>query len=319
MSGHTSFLIYALIFAAAVLALQTFIGMGKHAFKKAKMANDRMQRLANEKDATVVLAKLRTRRGMTRDGDLAGAIIWLKKLVLHSGLPLGNYGIYAVLLGSFLSLGIFAFLLKSTFMWAMIGCGGGLILPIAVLKFLAKRRRSKAVSQLPDALDVIVRSLGAGHPVPVAMALVGREMPDPIGTEFGVASDEISYGASISQTVQRLAERVGHEDFDLFSAMIRLQERTGGNLAELLRKSADTIRNRQKMRLKIKAASAEGRMSAMILNIAPIVLFLLINLAAPDFYGDVKGHKVITYATYGIIGWMLIGNLVMKKMINFKI
>jgi tight adherence protein B len=151
------------------------------------------------------------------------------------------------------------------------------------------------------------------------MALVGREMPDPIGTEFGVASDEISYGASISQTVQRLAERVGHEDFDLFSAMIRLQERTGGNLAELLRKSADTIRNRQKMRLKIKAASAEGRMSAMILNIAPIVLFLLINLAAPDFYGDVKGHKVITYATYGIIGWMLIGNLVMKKMINFKI
>ena len=319
MSTNTSYLIYALIFAAAVLAMQSFIGMGRHAVKKAKLANDRMQRLASEKDTTVVLAKLNTRRGMTREGDLTGVIIWIKKLVLHSGLPLGQYGVYVVMVGFSVSAALFAYLVKGTFLWTLSGLVFGALMPVAVLKFLASRRRKKAVSQLPDALDVIVRSLGAGHPVPVAMALVGREMPDPIGTEFGVASDEISFGASISTTVQRLADRVGHEDFDLFSAMIRLQERTGGNLAELLRKSANTIRDRQKMRLKIKAASAEGRMSAMILNIAPIALFFLINLAAPDFYGDVEGHKMMTYGTYGIICWMLIGNLVMKKMINFKI
>lgn len=319
MSGNSSLLIYALVFAAAVLAMQSIIGMGKHAVRKAKLANDRMQRLSNEKDATVVLAKLRTRRGMTREGELTGIIIWIKKLVLHSGLPLGNYGIYIVIVGFSISATLFAYILKGTVVWAAIGFVFGALMPFAVLKFLANRRRKKAVRQLPDALDVIVRSLGAGHPVPVAMGLVGREMADPIGTEFGVASDEISYGASISQSVQRLADRVGHEDFDLFSAMVRLQERTGGNLAELLRKSADTIRDRQKMRLRIKAASAEGRMSAMILNITPFALYLLINLTAPNFYGDVKGHKVMTYATYGIIGWMLIGNLVMKKMINFKI
>ena len=319
MSYNTSLLIYVLIFAAAVLAMQTFIGMGKNAIKKVKLANDRMQRLAQEKDARVVLAKLHTRRGMTRDGSLSGVLIWIKKLVLHSGLPLGRYGFYSVLLGTSLSASLFAFLFKGTIAWTLFGLGFGLALPFLLLTFLAKRRRKKAVSQLPDSLDVIIRSLKAGHPVPVAMALVGREMADPIGSEFGVASDEISYGASISQTVQRLADRVGHEDFDLFSAMIRLQERTGGNLAELLSKSAKTIRERQKMRLKIKAASAEARMSAMILNLAPIGLFFLINLAAPDFYGDVKGHKIMTYATYGIICWMLIGNLVMKKMINFKI
>ncbi len=319
MSGNNSILVYVFIFAAAVLAMQSFIGMGRHAVKKAKLANDRMKRLANEKDTTVVLAKLRTRRGMTREGDLIGAIIWLKKLVLHSGLPLGNYGVFLVIIGFSLSSTIFALLFKGTFIWMSAGFAFGLIMPIVVLKVLASRRRKKAVTQLPEALDVIVRSLGAGHPVPVAMALVGREMSDPIGSEFGIASDEITYGASISQTVQRLADRVGHEDFDLFSAMIRLQERTGGNLAELLRKSADTIRDRQKMRLKVKAASAEGRMSAMILNIAPICLFLLINLAAPDFYGDVKDHKLMTYGAYGIFIWMVIGNLVMKKMINFKI
>ncbi len=319
MSHNTSILIYVLIFAAAVLAMQSFIGMGKHAVKKVKLANDRMQRLSKEKSATVVLAKLHTRRGMTREGELIGIAIWIKKLVLHSGLPLGKYGFYFCLAGFSLSMTAFAYLLKGTLLWTMIGFAFGLVFPFLVLMFLVKRRRKKAVRQLPDALDVIVRSLGAGHPVPVAMSLVGREMPDPIGTEFGIASDEISYGASISQSVQRLADRVGHEDFDLFSAMIRLQERTGGNLAELLRKSAETIRSRQKMRLKIKAASAEGRMSAMILNLAPIALFVLINLAAPDFYGDIKGNKITTYATYGIICWMVIGNLVMKKMINFKI
>ena len=319
MNHNTSILIYVLIFAAAVLAMQSFIGLGKHAVKKVKLANDRMQRLSKEKNATVVLAKLHTRRGMTRDGELMGVIIWIKRLVLHSGLPLGNYGFYLGLVGLSFSFTVFAYLLKGTFIWGSIGFAFGLVFPFLALLFLAKRRRNKAVRQLPDALDVIVRSLGAGHPVPVAMSLVGREMPDPIGTEFGVASDEVSYGASISQSVQRLSDRVGHEDFDLFAAMIRLQERTGGNLAELLRKSADTIRDRQKMRLKIKAASAEGRMSAMILNLAPIALFFLINLAAPDFYGDVKGNKITTYATYGIICWMVIGNLVMKKMINFKI
>jgi len=108
-------------------------------------------------------------------------------------------------------------------------------------------------------------------------------MPDPIGSEFGIASDEVSFGSSISAAIQKMSDRIGHEDFELFSAMIRLQERTGGNLAELLRSNAKTIRDRQKMRLKIKAASAEGRMSALILNAAPILLFLAIQKMSPEF------------------------------------
>lgn len=319
MSGNSSTLIYIFIFAAAVLAMQTCLGMGRHAVKKAKLANDRMRRLANSDDGGDVLQRIRSRRGMTKEGELEGLIIWLKKLVLHSGLGLGNYGIYVSLFISTISFTAFAYLTKGSVAWTLGGGIFGLSVPILGLKFLAKRRRNKAVSQLPDALDIIVRSLSAGHPVPVAMGLVGREMPDPIGTEFGIASDEVAYGASISKAIQRLADRVGHEDYDLFTAMIRLQERTGGNLAELLSKSANTIRERQKMRLKIKASSAEGRMSALILNVAPIGLFFLINLAAPNFYGDVKDEPLMMYAAYGVTLWMIIGNLVMKKMINFKI
>ena len=151
------------------------------------------------------------------------------------------------------------------------------------------------------------------------MGLVAREMPDPIGTEFGLATDEVSYGSTISGAIQKMSDRIGHEDFELFSAMIRLQERTGGNLAELLRSNAKTIRARQKMRLKIKAASAEGRMSAIILNAAPLLLFVAVNKLSPDFYGEVKDVKLVTYSLWGVVLWMGLGNIVMFRMINFKI
>ena len=101
--------------------------------------------------------------------------------------------------------------------------------------------------------------------------------------------------------------------------MIRLQEKTGGNLAELLQSNSETIRSRQRMRLKIRAASSEGRASALILNAAPIGLFLMIKLVAPDFYGDVGDNPILQNAFIGIIIWMIIGNLVMRRMINFKI
>ena len=319
MSANPIWLIYLLIFCGGFLALQAFIGAGRQAAVKVKLANDRLRRMQADEPQADVVAKIRKSRSLTEAGDLKGAIIWLNQLVLQSGLPLGSNGIYYALPAMSVSLGLTLFLVKGTLIWTAIGAVAGLALPVLILKFLVNRRRNKAVTQLPEALDVIVRSLAAGHPVPVAMGLVAREMSDPIGSEFGIASDEVSFGSNISTAIQRLADRIGHDDFELFSAMIRLQERTGGNLAELLRANAKTIRDRQKMRLRIKACSAEGRMSAMILNIAPIALFLLIRLTSPDFYGDVSDSPLIKPTFIGIAIWMLVGNLVMRKMINFRI
>lgn len=319
MNTYPIWLIYLLVFCGGFLALQAFMGAGRQAAVKVKMANDRLRRMQTEETQADVVAKIRKSRSLTETGDLKGALIWLNNLVLQSGLPLGANKIYYILSGMMVSLGLMFFLVKGTLFWAAIGVILGLILPILGLKFLVKRRRNKAVTQLPEALDVIVRSLSAGHPVPVAMALVAREMSDPIGSEFGIASDEVSFGSKVSTAIQRLADRIGHDDFELFSAMIRLQERTGGNLAELLRANAKTTRDRQKMRLRIKACSAEGRMSAMILNIAPIALFMLIKFTSPDFYGDVSDSDLIKPAFIGVAIWMTIGNLVMRKMINFRI
>jgi tight adherence protein B len=312
-------IIYLLVFASAFMAMQLLIGVGKNGARKVKWANMRMRVIATTDSQAEVLNALRASRGIGDKNKLLRIMKWLDMLVVHSGLRLGVFGVYLLMAGSALAGGIASYVLKQDLIYAGLGSIAGLILPILFLKLLVARRVKKAVRQLPEALDVIVRSLRAGHPVPVALELVAREMPDPVGSEFGMACDEITYGTSLGKALQRLAERVGHPDFDLLAATIRLQERTGGNLGELLNNNAAMVRNRQKMRLKIKAASAEGRASAMILNAAPIILFMAVQMVAPQFYGEVKHEPIVRNGLIGLAVWMVIGNLVMRKMINFRI
>src|SRR3569623_2582277 len=179
----------------------------------------------------------------------------------------------------------------------VVGIGG----PIGYLMVMVVRRAKALGFQLPQALEIIVRSLEAGHPVPTAISLVGREMVDPIGSEFGMAADEIAYGATMEQAIARMSERCQHPDVDLFAATVRLQERAGGNLTGLLKLNAATVRARHKMRLKIKAASAEGRASAMILTSAPFVAFGLINVTIPHFYGDVIHEPMVRNGLIGLL------------------
>jgi tight adherence protein B len=167
--------------------------------------------------------------------------------------------------------------------------------PIFFLKFKAAARAQQLGFQLPQALEIIVRSLEAGHPVPTAINLVGREMNDPIGSEFGMAADEIAYGATMEQAIERMSERCQHPDVDLFAATVRLQEKSGGNLTGLLKLNASTVRERHKMRLKIKAASSEGRASALILTSAPFVAIGFILISSPHFYGDVIHEPVVKF------------------------
>lgn len=321
MSLGQESILYIIIFLCGFMGLQAMLGLGRQASIKVKVVNDRMKRMNDDSvNQTTVLNQMRKERGIRDDDNFLSKFTHrINKMVIQSGLKLGAFGIYKYMLLGVVILTPTLFITKGGALWASVGFISGLILPLACVHMAAKRRRAKAVTQLPEALDVIVRSLGAGHPVPVAMALVAKELPDPIGSEFGMVSDEIAFGSQLANAVQRLAERIGHADFDLFAAMIRLQERTGGNLAQLLRANSNTIRGRQKMRLKIKAASAEGRTSAMILNLAPIAVFLLVNLLSPDFYGSVSDNPIVKKTFTAVIIWMIIGNIFMRKLINFKI
>ena len=177
----------------------------------------------------------------------------------------------------------------------------------------------RAGRTMSDALDIIVRSLRAGHPVPIAITMVARESPDPVGTEFGIVADEITYGADLETAMRNLYFRIGQDDLPLFVTAVAIQGSTGGNLGEILENLSAVIRQRFKMRRKIRALAAEGRASALILSSLPIVMFAIVQLVAPDFYGSVW-HESITKMILATAGsWMAVGNFVMYRMVNFRI
>ncbi|HEX3701231.1 MAG TPA: type II secretion system F family protein [Phenylobacterium sp.] len=312
-------LVLILVFAAVFTAAQAAIGLLSTATQKRRM-NQRLKIAEKVDGVSALVIELRKQRGLGANGERAERLKWLSNLIVASGLPYDQkkwltYVGAAALIGA---IGGFA----ATHMPLMVLAGavlGGVAGPIFVLKVMAGRRAKRLGFQLPQGLEIIVRSLEAGHPVPTAIALVGREMADPIGSEFGMATDEIAYGATLEQAIGRMSDRCQHPDVDLFAATVRLQERAGGNLTGLLKLNAATVRDRHKMRLKIKAASAEGRASAMILTSAPFVAFGLINVTNPRFYGDVSHDPMVRYGLIGLLGWLFIGNLVMRRMIDMRL
>jgi len=193
------------------------------------------------------------------------------------------------------------------------------LLPLFVLKMKRSRRQKAFGAQFPDALDIIVRSLRAGHPVPIAINMVAREMRDPIGSEFGIVADELTYGADLESAMRNLYFRIGQDDLPLFVTAVAIQSSTGGNLGEILENLSAVIRERFKMRRKIRALAAEGRASALILSSLPIAMFVIIQVVAPEFYRSVWNQDLTKICLAAAGGWMLIGNFIMYRMVNFRI
>ena len=285
-----------------------------------KNVNRRLKISQNRPDREAILIQLRRERGLTSDGLFSFGLQWLNRLLLESGMKRGLLTLALTALmgggGAFLAV----MMLREDLLQA---CGAalliGLLLPLVTLLIARRRRHGKFGAQFPDAMDIIVRSLRAGHPVPVAIGLVAQEMQDPIGTEFGIAADEITYGADVETAMRNLYFRVGQEDLPLFVTAVAIQGSTGGNLSEILSNLSSVIRQRFKMRRKIKALAAEGKFSAIFLSGLPIAVFGLINVMTPDFYGSIMKYDLTKWGL-GLAGaWMATGNIFMYKMCNFRI
>lgn len=308
-----------LVFAAVFTAGQAIIGMVSVATQKRKV-NKRLKVAEKVDGVSALVMELRKQRGLNADGERGKGLRWLSDLIVASGVPYNpKKGIaYASLAGLVAGMAVLV-VTKNLLLAPVAALGVGIGGPIAYLKFMRGKRAKALGFQLPQALEIIVRSLEAGHPVPTAINLVGREMTDPIGSEFGMVADEIAYGATMEQAIARMSERCQHPDVDLFAATVRLQERTGGNLTGLLKLNANTVRERHKMRLKIQAASSEGRASAMILTAAPLVAVGFIMISSPHFYGDVIHEPIVKWGLTGLGCWMVIGNLIMRRMIDMRL
>jgi tight adherence protein B len=159
---------------------------------------------------------------------------------------------------------------------------------IIYMRVRGQRRTERFLELFPDALDLIVRSLRIGHPVSVAMATVGNEMPEPIGKEFRIVAQQIAYGMSPPQAVDALSRRIAVNDVRFFAVTIQIQYETGGNLSEILESLSAMIRSRFQLFRKVKAITAEGRFSAWFLTLLPIVMIFIINYLQPDYYRSVS-------------------------------
>ena len=195
----------------------------------------------------------------------------------------------------------------------------GLAIPLMVLQVKANRRRRKMQEQFPVALDVFVRGLRAGHPVAAALDLLTVEMPDPIGTEFGLVVDEVTYGADFRDALQAMADRWDMEELRMFVVSLSIQMETGGNLAEILENLTRVIRERASMMMKVRALSSEGRMTAVMLTLLPIFSFTLLFLFRPKFYLDVADDPAFLPGFIGLLLLYAIGFITIRRMIDLKV
>ncbi|MDH3743104.1 MAG: type II secretion system F family protein [Hyphomicrobiales bacterium] len=314
------YLIYILVALAAILAIEAAYLIISRRVTYKQRANARLQGFDGSEDGEQILVELRRQRGLSKDGRFVLPVLSLNRLVLQSGLRIGMARLIALcLIIAAATFAIVAFYLKfGMVLGTLAAIMTGAVFPFLVLYITRAARRYKFSSQLPDAIDIIVRSLRAGHPVPVALGMVGREMPDPVGSEFGMALDELTYGLDLEETMKNMFHRVEQEDLGLLVTAVSLQHSTGGNLSEVLSNLSRIIRARFKMRRKVRALSAEGRVSAYGLSALPAIVFVTLSVIAPEYYGDIWDEPITVPLLIGIVCWAMVGMAVMYKMVNFK-
>lgn len=189
------------------------------------------------------------------------------------------------------------------------------------MRLLYKRdkRLQMIEAQLPDAMDLISRALRAGHAFPSALAMVGNEAPEPIAGEFKITSDEIGFGISVDNALNNLTARVVSADMRYFVMAVIIQRETGGNLAELLDKLAELVRERFKLFAKVRVLAAEGKLSARILTVLPFCLAAAIQFLNPKYlsvlFTDPMGIRLVI----AVLTLMVIGIFAMWRIVKIRV
>ncbi len=243
----------------------------------------------------------------------------LKRLITQAGVSI-NVG--TLILG-ILSLGGLAFLVTLQYSrHALAGLVVGIVVGIMPLMYLTGRRRKRRdqfEALLPDALDLITNALKSGFSFETAMKMVAQEVSDPLGFEFAMTLEEQNLGVNFAETLFNLRARVPSDDLDLFITALLIHKRTGGNLAEVLDKTAGTIRDRFKLKREIKTKTAHGRFSGLVLVLLPLGMIAMLLVTNPDYFMVLIEERVGNYLLASAIVMQIIGIWVIKKIIDIKI
>jgi tight adherence protein B len=325
-------LILACIFGAVLLAVETLVSFLANRRGEGKAINLRLRMIAQGRGREETMSLLRRRAsslptGLPQMFQKLGQKFESMLIAAQVTIPTGRL-MLAILLAP---IALFFFIL---FIMAVLGAPlalgrlvliatfsavAGAVLPLMLLQIKANRTRKKMQEQFPVALDVFVRGLRAGHPIAAALDLLTVEMPDPIGSQFGVVVDEVTYGAELRDALQAMAERWELDDMHMFVVSLSVQSETGGNLAEILENLSTVIRERQSMMLKVRALSSEGRMTAIMLTALPIFAFTFLFITNPGFYLDVADDPAFLPGFVTLIVMYVIGFIIIRKMVDLKV
>lgn len=202
---------------------------------------------------------------------------------------------------------------------ALLGLVAAAFLPNLYINRLIKKRVARFNTLFPDAIDLIVRGLRSGLPISESLHVVSKEIPEPIGSEFRIVCDKIRIGRTMEQALQELSNKIELAEFQFFVITLAIQRETGGNLAETLSNLSEVLRKRAAMKLKVKAMSAESKMSAYIVGSLPFLVFAFINVSNPEYASAFKTDLRLMIIGAGALVWMGIGVFVMSKMVSFEI
>ncbi len=325
-------IVLVLIFAAVVFAVERIVSVFVGRRLQTQAINQRLDLISRGASRAHVMQLLRRRASSLPEGlpgFLAGPAIRFEKMLMAAGVAIPTGRLMLILLATpvILFLAILMFmvatgaalgpgriLLIATFAFVL-----GAALPIFFFQFRATRTRKKIQDQFPVALDVFVRGLRAGHPIAAALDLLTVEMPDPIGSQFGIVVDEVTYGADLRDALSAMADRWDLEDMRMFVVSLSVQSETGGNLAEIRENLSQVIRERASMKLKVRALSSEGRMTSVMLTGLPVVAFTLLFMGNPRFYLDVADDPAFLPGYVGLLVLYSIGFYMIRRMIDLKV
>jgi len=311
-------IIYGLVFVTAILVVESLYWLSFDLRTRKKTINRRLSLTEKSHEKAEVLNILRNERGFA---DFRNpALTNVSDFFVQTGIRVSRVflALWTVAAAAVVALVLFELSLSP---W-MAGGIGVIAAPAIVFLYLSrarKKRMERFAGQLPDALDIVVRGLRVGHPFSSAIELVAREMPDPIGSELGITADEMTFGKDVVSAVTNLYRRVGQDDLMFLAIAVSVQNQTGGNLAEVLAGLGRLMRERVTMALKIRALSAEGRMSAWFLSAMPFVLYAVVQLISKDYFSEIRQSPLLGPALlYGAVS-LIIANFVIYRMVNFKV
>ncbi|SIS82601.1 tight adherence protein B [Roseivivax lentus] len=305
-----------LILLGALLAVEGIRQIASEETRDLQTRNRRMRMIAKGVDESKIVDALMRN---AREADTGGRGPWsaLEKRFARTDLRFGPAVGLAGALALTVVIYFFAQRSLSPALAGLFAVGFGLGLPFAMLDRLAEARAAKLSEQLPDAIDMMARGLRIGHPINVTLRRVARDMPDPIGSEFGLIEDRVRAGLELGEAFSEFAARIDTEDMHYLSATIRLQHRTGGNLARVLGVLSRVIRGRLNMRKKIGAISAEGRLSGIILTMMPFIIVGTIHASTPSFFLDVADHPIFMPVAAAVLALVALQGIILHRLTNF--